>query len=168
MLFGSSRGSSAKPVDGESVAVSPSPPHVRRKQQQPPHHYPVANSISGGFSDVSRRYSVDRSRVLGTGVGMTVCVCTDLETGEHYAVKTIDKGHRKRGAKKRDLHREVSLLRDLRDKAGEGGGSSGRREAGRYSFIFSRAMKRNNNVSEMAGATVDKSPTDSMLAPSIL
>ena len=131
MLFGSSRGSSAKPVDGESVAVSPSPPHVRRKQQQPPHHYPVANSISGGFSDVSRRYSVDRSRVLGTGVGMTVCVCTDLETGEHYAVKTIDKGHRKRGAKKRDLHREVSLLRDLADRAREGGGSSGWRTAGR-------------------------------------
>ena len=75
-------------------------------------HYYAANSITGSFSDISRRYSVDRSRVLGTGEGTTVCECEDLETGKNYAVKTVVKGHR-RGATSRDLHREVSLMRDL-------------------------------------------------------
>ncbi|EJK65942.1 hypothetical protein THAOC_13157 [Thalassiosira oceanica] len=75
-------------------------------------HYYAANSITGSFSDISRRFSVDRSRVLGTGEGTTVCECEDLVTGKNYAVKTVVKGHR-RGATSRDLHREVSLLRDL-------------------------------------------------------
>ena len=107
--------------DGDSSTASSSPLHARRQQQQALHHYAAANSISGCFSDISSRYSIDYARVLGTGTGITVCVCEDLETGENYAVKTVAKGHR-RGAKQRDLHREVSLLRDLCDNARGGGG----------------------------------------------
>mmetsp|Transcript_36496 Transcript_36496/g.82089 ORF Transcript_36496/g.82089 Transcript_36496/m.82089 type:complete len:449 (+) Transcript_36496:149-1495(+) len=116
----SSTPSSTEPVDDDHQVddepALPSPLQVRRPQQQ--HRYAVANSITGNFSDISSRYSIDYSRVLGAGTGMTVCVCRDLVTGEHYAVKTIAKGHQ-RGAKKRDLHREVSLMRDLREKARE-------------------------------------------------
>mmetsp|Transcript_23036 Transcript_23036/g.52895 ORF Transcript_23036/g.52895 Transcript_23036/m.52895 type:complete len:459 (+) Transcript_23036:88-1464(+) len=116
----SSTPSSTEPVDDhhqvDDERALPSPLQVRRPQQQ--HRYAVANSITGNFSDISSRYSIDYSRVLGAGTGMTVCVCRDLVTGEHYAVKTIAKGHQ-RGAKKRDLHREVSLMRDLREKARE-------------------------------------------------
>jgi len=104
--------------DGDSSTVSSSP-YARRHQS-----YAVANSITGCFSDISRRYSVDFSRVLGTGTNTTVCECEDRETGEHYAVKIVAKGHRL-GAKSRDLYREVSLLRDLRDavRDGSAGGS---------------------------------------------
>ena len=112
----SSTHSSTEPIDGHQVHVEPalpSPLHARRPQQQ--QRYAVANSITGSFSDISSRYSIDSSLVLGGGTGMSVCVCQDRETGEHYAVKTIAK----RGAKKRDLHREVSLLRDLRNQARE-------------------------------------------------
>jgi len=91
--------------DDSSTVSTDSNPAVEQ------HHY-AANSITGCFSDISRRYSVDHSRVLGTGAGTTVCECEDLETGKNYAVKTVVKGHR-RGANTRDLHREVSLLRDL-------------------------------------------------------
>ena len=106
----------------DDSSTSSSPLHARLRQS---HHYAVANSITGCFSDVSRRYSVDFSRVLGAGTGTTVCECEDLATGEQYAVKIVAKGRRRlRGAKSRDLHREVSLLRDLRD--GVRGGGSGR------------------------------------------
>ena len=104
---------------GDVEPVSSSPPHARRQQQH--QHYPNTNSITGSFSDISHRYAIDYSRVLGAGPGMMVCVGEDLETGENYAVKTVVKGHQQ-GAKSRDLHREVSLLRDLRDKAREEGG----------------------------------------------
>ena len=101
----------------EPVAV---PLHAPRRPsiQQQQTHYPVANSITGSFSNISQRYSIDHSRTLGHGHGMAVCVCTDQLTGEHYAVKTVVKGQR---TGKRDLHREVSLLRDLRRLAREEG-----------------------------------------------
>jgi len=121
-----------EPVNNYHDVVEPapsSPLHTRRQHQQ--HHYAVANSITGCFSDISRRYSIDYSRVLGAGTGMTVCVGQDLETGELYAVKTIAKGHREQ----RNLHREVSLMRDLRDEAREQGGWRAGRCSGRSSVI---------------------------------
>ena len=100
----------------DSSTVPHSPLHVRRR----PQHYAAATSITGCaracFSDISSRYSINFSRVvLGTGTGTTVYECEDLVTREKYAVKTVAK----RGAKTRDLNREVSLLRDLREKARE-------------------------------------------------
>ena len=99
----------------DSLTVSSSPIYARRGL----HHFAAANSITGCaracFGDIASRYSIDYSRVLGKGTDTTVYVCQDRETGEHYAVKTIAK----RGAKRRDLHREVSLLRDLREEARE-------------------------------------------------
>ncbi|EJK52078.1 hypothetical protein THAOC_28689, partial [Thalassiosira oceanica] len=121
-----------EPVNNYHDVVEPapsSPLHTRRQHQQ--HHYAVANSITGCFSDISRRYSIDYSRVLDPGAGMTVCVGQDLETGELYAVKTIAKGHREQ----RNLHREVSLMRDLRDEAREQGGWRAGRCSGRSSVI---------------------------------
>ncbi|EJK58963.1 hypothetical protein THAOC_20874 [Thalassiosira oceanica] len=109
--------------------VSPSPLHARRHQQQ--HNSAVTNTITGCFSDISRRYSIDYSRVLDPGAGMTVCVGQDLETGKLFAIKTIVKGHHKQ----RNLHREVSLLRDLRDEAREQGGWRAGRCSGRSSVI---------------------------------
>ena len=111
--------------------VSSSPLHACRQQQQ--HHYPVANSITGCFSDISSRYSIDHSRVLDPGVRMSVRVCHDLETGELYAVKTIAK--RSKGHQQRDLHREVTLMRDLRDEAREQGGWRAGPCSGRSSVI---------------------------------
>ena len=102
--------------DGDSSTVSSSTLYARRRQS---YHYGVAASITGNFSDISRRYSIDFTRVLGAGTGTTVYKCEDRETGEHYAVKTIAKGHRM-GAKSRDLHREVSLLRNIRDAVRDG------------------------------------------------
>ena len=105
--------------DGDSSTVSStepvssSPLHVRRQQQE-------ANSITGCFSDIFSRYSICYSRVLGTGIGSTVYKGEHLGTGEQYAVKTVAKGHRL-GAKPNDLHREVSLLRDLWEEAREEG-----------------------------------------------
>ncbi|EJK61066.1 hypothetical protein THAOC_18498 [Thalassiosira oceanica] len=126
----SEQSSNDEPVNNYHDVVEPapsSPLHTRRQHQQ--HHYAVANSITGCFSDISRRYSIDYSRVLGAGTGMTVCVGQDLETGELYAVKTIAKGHHEQ----RNLHREVSLLRDLRDEARE---FCPRRRAGRCGGVI--------------------------------
>ena len=118
------------PIDAHHHDAEPDRPPARasrRQQRRPSGHSGsfVANSITGHFSDISLRYSVDYTRVLdpGTDGGLSVCVCSDLETGELYAVKSVAKGqHHARGGKQEDLHREVTLLRDLRDEAREEGG----------------------------------------------
>ena len=101
-----------------SFAVSSSPLQVRRQQQQ--HRHAVADSITGCFSDVFRRYSIDYSRVLGTGKGSTVYKCQNLVSEEYYAVKTIHKDDHL-SPKPKDLRREISLLRDLWEEAREEG-----------------------------------------------
>ncbi|EJK58686.1 hypothetical protein THAOC_21164 [Thalassiosira oceanica] len=74
--------------DGDSSTIPSSQLRALRQRQQQQHLYAAANSITGCFSDISGRYSVDPSRVLGTGAGATVYECEDLATGERYAVKT--------------------------------------------------------------------------------
>ena len=72
---------------------------------------PVANSITGAYSDIGERYNVDAS-VLGTGFHGTVRKCIDRATGVKYAVKSIRKSDP--GVKRGALIREINLLDEVK------------------------------------------------------